>query len=63
MKRVYIFGYSNKNEFTKSQRIALENAGYTMVQKIFNADLYLFNWYENYNEPWKLDQKNVTIRW
>jgi len=47
MKRVYIFGYSNKSEFTKSQRIALENAGYTMVQKIFNADLYLFNWYEN----------------
>lgn len=47
MKRVYIFGYSNKSEFTNSQRIALENAGYTTVQNIFKADLYLLNWYEN----------------
>jgi len=28
------------------------------IQNQYNADLT-----KQYNEPWKLDQKNVTIRW
>ncbi len=48
MKRAFIFGYSEKSEFTKSQAIALKYAGYSVNESnIYNSNLYLFNWYEN----------------